>query len=699
MSRVFHRLLLAMALGIALPSLAASFDVKPAQFQLGKDSQATVSFKGFSENPERLRSACSAGELRNVRAVGSDVVAEWSANKQMELQNVLCVVLSPSGAYALGIIPLVRKETLTLTALPPLSRVEVQVGTEHFGPVRADGEGRAELSVTRTASAPFAEVKATPPTGAPVTLRQPFSRAQTEQTLLFSYPDRLVADGSAQVTLHAFALSLDGALLEDPALVAQTQEGNVTLRRASSGVFIGTWTPSPRAADEDASISLKGRAAKTRVRLVAGIKAAASLHVREPVLPADGLSMTVVIARVTDATGRPLPQQPLKIAVDRGQIGNVTDRGDGTYVAPFTAPAGVAAMVKVRAELGGSTIAEASIRLVQGAGLAVEPLDPMLPADGTSQTILRISARDARGLPLKDGTIVKLSATLGDVPDTTTLQDGRADVLYKAGTAAGAAVITVTVGELSQTAAVQLVPGTPTNVEVKADPDKLSCTQQATLKVTVKDRYGNEVPEADVQLAVAKGSLSPVEAYHASFISRLTPSCVASAEDVQVEANVGQMRASTTVQVQPKSYDLAVRAALGAQSDLSSQTLGALGVELELPMPGLDRMRGGVELNAATGTSGQRRASLYSLYLGPQLLLVRADRLFVSGGAGLDGHLAAVEGARGALLGMHARLLAGFHAGPGDIVAQLRGTMPLTMLENLPSPAGADLSVGYRMGF
>jgi hypothetical protein len=219
------------------------------------------------------------------------------------------------------------------------------------------------------------------------------------------------------------------------------------------------------------------------------------------------------------------------------------------------------------------------------------------------------------------------------------------------------------------------------------------------LKIVVKDRFGNEVPQADVQLAAAKGSLSPVEAYHASFISRLTPSCVETAEDLTVEANVGEMHASTMVQVQPKKHDVAVRAALGAQSDFSGQTLGALGVELELPMPGLDRMRAGVELNAAMGTSGGRRTGMYALYLGPQLQLFQGERLFISAGAGLDGHMVSAESGSGALLGMHARVLGGVHVGPGDVVAQLRGTMPLTLLDNLPSPAGADLSVGYRVGF
>lgn len=694
---------------LTMPSFALALEVSPQMMLLGRDTSAQLLFKGFAEHADKVRVFCTAGDVAGLRSKGADLVADWVAPRSVEPQVILCAALTQAGS-TVATFDLSRKETLQLSGLPPLSRVEVDVSGQRFGPVRADGEGRAEVQVSRTATAGFAQVTATPPSGAPVTLKHPFNRTQGDPSLLIPGAPAVNADGATSVTLHAFVIG-DKGPLDESAVYANTPDGVVTLKRLSAGSFAGSWTPAARAADEDVTVSLRGRSARTRVRLNAGLRALASLHVRESVLAADGLAMTVVIARITDSHGRSLPQQPLRFTTNRGQIGAVTDRGDGTYVAPYTAPAGTIGTAVVKAELGGAQIAEVKIKLVYGTGISVEPLDQTLPADGESQTILRISARRDTGLAMPDGTVVKLKASLGEVPETTMLQDGRADVLFKAGTTAGAAVITVTSGRFEQTGVVQLVPGEPTAVEVRAEPNPMPCHRQAMLHVTVRDRFGNDVPSADVKLATGRGALSPLQTAQNAFVTQFVPECSDEGDDeVHLDAAVGEVKSTTTVKVQRREGLLGARVSLFGMSDFDSGTLGGLAVEVDsgLPFVRYDRLRLGVEFNAATGTRFGAPAALYGVFAGPLFEAYSANALSLSAGLGVDGHFmtgrlsgAPTDSAGSSLFlaGAHARIVGGWAVGPGNLVAQVRATVPLLLAKQAVAPTGVDVSMGYRVLF
>lgn len=699
---------------LATPSFALALEVRPTVMLMGRDTTAQLVFKGFAESadkvPDKVKVHCTAGEVAGLRALGPDLQADWVAPKSVEPQVILCAAVSSVGA-AVATFDLSRKETLALTGLPPLSRVEVDVSGQQFGPVRADGEGRAEVQVIRTSAAAFAEVTATPPSGQPVKLQQPFSRVGGDPSLLVPSATLLNADGGTSMSVYAFVIA-DKGPLDEPSVVVNTSDGPVALKRVSPGVFSGSWTPQARAADEDAQLSLKGRSARVRVRLNAGLRALASMHVRESVLAADGLAMTVVIARITDPQGRSLSQQPLRFTTDRGQVGAVTDRGDGTYVAPYTAPAGVVGTAKVRAELGGMQIAEVKIKLMHGTGISVEPLDQTLPADGVSQTILRISARTEAGLPMANGTVVKLKSSLGEVPESTVLQDGRADVLFKAGTSAGAAVITVSTTKAQQTGVVQLVPGDPTRVEVRAEPNPLPCQEQAMLHVIVKDRYGNDVPSADVRLATGRGAMAPLQMVQNAFTTQFTAECSEDDADdeVQVNAAVGEVKSTTSVKVQRRSRQVGVRASMLGMSDFDSGALGGAGVEVDTGVPVIrsERLRLGLELNGATGRRFGAPATMYGVYVGPLFEAYGSQSFRLSAGLGVDGHFmtgrlsdAPRDSARSDLLfaGAHARIVGGWSVGPGNLVGQVRATVPLLLQKQAVAPTGVDLSMGYRVLF
>ena len=91
-------------------------------------------------------------------------------------------------------------------------------------------------------------------------------------------------------------------------------------------------------------------------------------------LVADGTSKAKVTVRLGDAAGEPMPGQPVRLEAVSGELGEVEDKGDGTYVAGYTAPetlppdgrVAITALVGDTAEGVEAVTQEGSIELVPG---------------------------------------------------------------------------------------------------------------------------------------------------------------------------------------------------------------------------------------------------------------------------------------------------------------------------------------------
>jgi hypothetical protein len=177
---------------------------------------------------------------------------------------------------------------------------------------------------------------------------------------------------------------------------------------------------------------------------------------------ADGISSAVISARLTSIAGNPVAGARIDFGTTAGRISPSaeTDR-DGAAVARLTSGVEAAtALVTVR--FGGAVIATLETVFVTppSTGVVLLSVHPgTLPADGSSQAVLRATVLDARSNPMPDGTPVTFRVVSGGgriIQPTRTTVEGVAEGTYAAGNAAGLVTIDAASGTAVATATLVL---------------------------------------------------------------------------------------------------------------------------------------------------------------------------------------------------------------------------------------------------
>lgn len=192
---------------------------------------------------------------------------------------------------------------------------------------------------------------------------------------------------------------------------------------------------------------------------------------------------------------------------------------NGVGNAVLTAPRGLGSTL-VTAQAGPLT-ASTPVQFVAGppAQVALSPAKPSLTADGQSQAALVISARDAYSNVVSAP--ITLGSTLGTTltPGAGTVSNGVFTTLLHAGTVAGTATLTTTIGGLVTTFPIRLLAGPPVVLIPNASrvPPRLVADGLDRMAVTARllDQNGNAVEngtEVDFGLAAPLGSFSPSQA-------------------------------------------------------------------------------------------------------------------------------------------------------------------------------------------
>jgi len=175
---------------------------------------------------------------------------------------------------------------------------------------------------------------------------------------------------------------------------------------------------------------------------------------------------TTLTVRVRNAASQPLPGVIVQLRSTLGSVApaSVTTDGNGAAVVNFTAGS-VPGQAQVVAETGG-LIQEAAIQVVK-------PTDPL--ANTLTLTVnasrldpgqalpVQVALRDAGGAPLA-GELVSFFGSLGEVTPASAMTDanGRVTFTYRAGNAAGPAMITTLAGYTTASATIQVgEPGQP----------------------------------------------------------------------------------------------------------------------------------------------------------------------------------------------------------------------------------------------
>lgn len=162
-------------------------------------------------------------------------------------------------------------------------------------------------------------------------------------------------------------------------------------------------------------------------------------------------------------------------------------------------------------------LASASLDVVPGAAFTVTLTAPPELAVGGAEAQILAKVTDRGGRPAADGTAVFFSIEPSDLaqvqPAVVTTSEGRAIARLLSGERSGRVQIrAITVGERAAQQTLRLLPGPPTNLRLSSQRRQLEVGgQRSVLTATLKDRYGNPVPELLLRFRSDIGGLSRLE--------------------------------------------------------------------------------------------------------------------------------------------------------------------------------------------
>ena len=264
-------------------------------------------------------------------------------------------------------------------------------------------------------------------------------------------------------------------------------------------------------------------------------------------LLAGGGGESTILVTLRDENGARVTRSGGVVTFDppsQGSLGDVTDRGDGTYTATYTAGS-TPGEVTLTAYLDGEAFPNPGrVVLTQGAATPTASTvtsDPTtLTADGTSTARITITLLDATGNPVAEG--VGVDAIAFDTPTNGTmgtvreLGDGRYEATYTAGTRAGEVKIRPTLFGVafSNPATLTLTPGAPSAAEstLTAEPRIVSAdgSSTSTITVTLYDANRNPIGASGGVVTFAPPTLGTLSAvtdhgdgsYTATYVTGLT---------------------------------------------------------------------------------------------------------------------------------------------------------------------------------
>jgi len=254
-------------------------------------------------------------------------------------------------------------------------------------------------------------------------------------------------------------------------------------------------------------------------------------------LAGDGQDKVQLTIRVLDPASRPIAGLPLRVSLQGvgrleadQQSGNIIDAvtdDNGQIIVTYHADvvqSDTIVTINVQDLLPSiqgvpkPTVNPSSISLNLRkpvvASVSIEPAQTQLVADGQSFTRVTITTRNQLGRPMPNQTVtLSLSPAQGRFEDlsgnpitqpVSTGTTGTAEVIYRSGTRAGSVTLTASAisgQKISGQAVITLVPGSPATIELVATPTTAPADGATEVRITatVKDAYGNAVPNVQVQ--------------------------------------------------------------------------------------------------------------------------------------------------------------------------------------------------------
>ncbi|UZM75457.1 YrIlm family inverse autotransporter adhesin [Yersinia sp. SCPM-O-B-9106 (C-191)] len=431
---------------------------------------------------------------------------------------------------------------------------------------------------------------------ATVTLNGNSSDLSTTNSTLVATPVNIEANGSDTSLVTLTLRDNNNNPVTGQAVALATTLGTLgTVTEQASGVYTATLTAGTLAGTASLTASVGGTALGVAPATVtlngnsSDLSTTNSTLVATPVnIEANGSDTSLVTLTLRDNNNNPVTGQAVALATTLGTLGTVTEQASGVYTATLTAGT-LAGTASLTASVGGTAlgVAPATVTLngnssdlsTTNSTLVATPVN--IEANGSDTSLVTLTLRDNNNNPVT-GQAVALATTLGTLGTVTEQASGVYTATLTAGTLAGTASLTASVGgtalgvapatvtlngnssDLSTTNSTLVA--TPVNIEANG-----SDTSLVTL--TLRDNNNNPVTGQAVALATTLGTLGTVTE-QASGVYTATLTAGTLAGTASLTASVG----GTALGVAPATVTLN-----GNSSDLSTtnSTLVATPVNIE----------------------------------------------------------------------------------------------------------------------
>lgn len=411
----------------------------PPRMVLGEQKTARINFQlpGPRDPKTALRVVASAGKIGDLSDSGLTFVGAYTAPETFFPQAaIIAATTRAGGKTAVGwhVLPLLGVGNLAVKHEPNAS-VTVRIGSESFGPVKADRAGKATVPV-----------KVAPGYGEATVVESgrtiPLGVAPFKRIVALSLEETVPADGATGTEIRAFVIDAYGrpdALARVSFKPERGSTGPVLPR--GPGVYATVYTsPTAVGTGEDfVNCGVVGDEAsrdQVRLKLVTGSPRNLSVSFDPPSYSPGGPS-PFVIATVKDAAGSPM-NATVDFSADVGKFGPTRNLGPGRFSAPFSPPDRFEGRREVKVVVLARTTGGAPAR--QEASLVLKPGKPhrldvnagdsaTVPADGISQVSIAVRVLDQAG-NVVPGASVTADAALGVVRPPEANADGGYVVEY-----------------------------------------------------------------------------------------------------------------------------------------------------------------------------------------------------------------------------------------------------------------------------
>ena len=446
---------------IALLALALHIAADPAHLQLGAGTTARVTIE-VPEGASGLRLSASAGAIgAPIRQADGTYAAEYTPPDETVPQIAILAAVArtergPEAAYVA--VPL-WGEGDAVVKTRPRALIEVSIGDQTFGPVKADATGTALVPVVVPPG-----IAAARHGSRDIDLHIPPQR----RVHLVVGAESSLADRENRIDVFVFEVDAAGSPARSPSFALRASRGAAgAAEEIGPGAWKVRWTVPPGmtgAAQITAADGGPGFDGAADVAFVAGPAARVELRAQRATVRAgeQGLDLT---AHAFDAAGNP-SDEPLRFTARPGTV-EAHASGIGSWSLHVAVPAGFGGRDELQVEAispsRGEVAGTASVALLPG-DPATARADEVAPAraDGVSKAHVSFSVADRYGNPVS-ALAPRAAADRGSVTAVVAVGPGRYEAIYvpEASRLKGDALVDIAAGAARAHARVPLLPQLP----------------------------------------------------------------------------------------------------------------------------------------------------------------------------------------------------------------------------------------------